>query len=769
MQRPVYRGPDGPLPSGLRRLTPQGGVNQRQLRSRLMDRPHAPAPVMTLRQLTHFLATATLLALWPAPSEATWYHHQVTLSLDPASGTLQGSDLIRPMDADATGNARRPQLLLARSLEFDPASALISRRIAPGAHLRLWLDRSAPATPLTFQGVLRHPPREGSALDGSQPRTLGTLQPEGAHLTGASGWLPTPEDQDRLTWDMDLTLPATWLAHLPGVRRDRQIQGSMVRERWTLQRPVDEAILVAGPWLETVDAPAGKIPIRLLLRGPDAALAQRLIQASRHAVDLYTSLLGPYPHDQFAVVENFWESGLGLPGFTLLGPRVLRLPFILESSLPHEVLHNWWGNGVWVDYASGNWSEGLTSYLADHLYQELAGTGAAHRRQMLLRQLQWLEQGGDRPPRLFMGREDRRSQAVGYDKVAMVFHALRRELGDSPFREALCTLAQQYLGRVTAWEDVASVFSRVAGRSLDGFFHQWIDRAGLPSLSLVSVIRTPGEQGWALDITLEQDDDPPRRLTLPVAVTLEGMALAQWHQVTQDQARQTHRLVLPAAPLRVDVDPAFEVPRRLLPEERPPSLARALARRQGVAILPAAATEAQQAAWTAWARGLGLTPLDDAAPLPQGDSALWILGWNNAHRSRFCALLPPGTPCPEPGKGLPGREPPTTQSGYLLSAEDKAGGRPWVWLAAPPEQLPALARKLPHYGRQGALLFSGTDAHLVWKHEWPTGDSPLARELDPAGSWVPVSTPPQLFRGGGQPYPRASPCLVFGAEQVARL
>jgi hypothetical protein len=56
-----------------------------------------------------------------------------------------------------------------------------------------------------------------------------------------------------------------------------------------------------------------------------------------------------------------------MPSFTLLGSRVIRLPFILYSSYPHEILHNWWGNSVYVDYARGNWSEGLTSYLAESI------------------------------------------------------------------------------------------------------------------------------------------------------------------------------------------------------------------------------------------------------------------------------------------------------------------------------------------------------------------------------------------------------------------
>ena len=56
---------------------------------------------------------------------------------------------------------------------------------------------------------------------------------------------------------------------------------------------------------------------------------------------------------------------------------MIRLPFIMHTSLGHEIAHCWWGNGVYVDYEKGNWSEGLTTYVADYLYKERASLGQA--------------------------------------------------------------------------------------------------------------------------------------------------------------------------------------------------------------------------------------------------------------------------------------------------------------------------------------------------------------------------------------------------------
>ena len=55
---------------------------------------------------------------------------------------------------------------------------------------------------------------------------------------------------------------------------------------------------------------------------------------------------------------------------TLLGSDVINLPFIVKTSLGHEILHQWFGNSVYVNHKKGNWAEGLTSYLSDHYYKE---------------------------------------------------------------------------------------------------------------------------------------------------------------------------------------------------------------------------------------------------------------------------------------------------------------------------------------------------------------------------------------------------------------
>ncbi|MEJ2691158.1 MAG: M1 family peptidase, partial [Deltaproteobacteria bacterium] len=58
----------------------------------------------------------------------------------------------------------------------------------------------------------------------------------------------------------------------------------------------------------------------------------------------YAKLLGPYPFRRFSIVENRLPTGYAMPTFTLLGQVVVRLPFIVDTSLWHEIVHSWLGN-----------------------------------------------------------------------------------------------------------------------------------------------------------------------------------------------------------------------------------------------------------------------------------------------------------------------------------------------------------------------------------------------------------------------------------------
>ena len=179
-----------------------------------------------------------------------------------------------------------------------------------------------------------------------------------------------------------------------------------------------------------------EIQLATYLFPEEAALADEYLDASARYLDAYIPLLGPYPFSQFAVVENFFPSGLGMPSFTLLGSGVIKRHYIQPYALGHEIVHSWIGNGVFNRVSQGNWVEGLTTYLSNYYYHELTGDEAQAREQrrlMLLGYSVYVRQGDDYPVGQFVQKRDEKDNAIGYQKSAMVFHLLRQEIGEAAF------------------------------------------------------------------------------------------------------------------------------------------------------------------------------------------------------------------------------------------------------------------------------------------------------------------------------------------------
>ena len=133
-----------------------------------------------------------------------------------------------------------------------------------------------------------------------------------------------------------------------------------------------------------------------------------------------------------------------MPSFTLLGEKIIRFPFILHSSYPHELLHNWWGNSVYVDFSNGNWCEGITAYEADHLISEQREQGDDYRRSTLQKFSNVVDATNDFPLNKFISRHDAASEAIGYGKSMMLMHMLRRAVGEENFKKGFALFYQNF-------------------------------------------------------------------------------------------------------------------------------------------------------------------------------------------------------------------------------------------------------------------------------------------------------------------------------------
>lgn len=517
-------------------------------------------------------------AIAPPVRQAEILHHTLEVKLIPEQHELLAVDqvAVRALADDVqeavfTLNAGLTVLLVmeqrvggSRALPFHAAPAATSSGAGQTVTVRFARPLNTDETVMLlwqYRGAINEPPREPRHLRFVTPsETAGHIGTEGIYLSGETQWYPDLPGS-LPTFVVRAKTPADWTAVTHGRQVSRAIQDDVAVADWEAAEPTEALTLVANRFVAKRRQWKG-IEIAAYLFPDEAALADDYLDAAIRYLDVYTNLLGPYPFPKFAVVENFFASGLGMPSFTLLGSGVVKRRYVQPFALGHEIVHSWIGNFVFNAAGEGNWVEGLTTYLANYYYDELTGTpeqAREQRRMMLVGYAVYVRPEEDYPIAAFTRKTDQRDNAIGYQKSAMVFHMLRREIGEEAFWRGLRTLVARYGGRYAGWRDLQEVFAESAGRDLRWFFLQWVERPGAPAFTATR----------SADRLRLAQAPPAFRVRLPVSI---GMESGQERTLQVDVNATAVEVPVPSGTTRIALDPDYEVFRRIPREALPPML-----------------------------------------------------------------------------------------------------------------------------------------------------------------------------------------------------
>ncbi len=473
--------------------------------------------------------------------------------------------------------------------QYDNAS-LLSIRIPEGI---LQKGKSITVS-VNYEGMLYDPPRKAEfSRQNIADQTTGIIGGEGVYLCESSHWYPSlPKTLS--TFMLEATVPSSYEVISEGDFKGKVQEGERMRVRWDIPYPTETLHLVAGKYVVTRSDHNG-IEVSTYFFPEEQHLSERYIDAVKRYLKMYEDMIGPYPYKKFSVVENFFPTGYGMPSFTLLGREVIKLPFIIGTSLGHEVLHNWWGNSVFVDYEKGNWCEGLTTYLADHHYKELESLEAAaqYRREICRDYTNYVTQTGeDVPLSSFHERTTPATRAIGYGKSLMVFHMLGRIVGSDLFHNVMREFYKKNIWRHASWEDIQALFEEKTGLNLEAFFGIWIRQKGATGFKIAKAKWKKEEGKYIVMLRLAPDD-----YIFPFALTVE---------IETEKGRETftrqvglyppltsgylpafveEEYVADALPLSIVVDPHQDVFRRLSPGEIPPILSGFLGDKEQLIIM----------------------------------------------------------------------------------------------------------------------------------------------------------------------------------------
>ncbi|MEN8192936.1 MAG: M1 family aminopeptidase, partial [Bacteroidota bacterium] len=466
--------------------------------------------------------------------------------------------------------------------------------------------------------------------------SAGIIWEKGVYLAGSTYWVPY-FNEEMVTFNLTTTAPADWRVVTIGKRTLDEKRGETHVDTWDSPTPQEEVFLIAAAFNE-YSYSMGAVDAMAFLRTPDEGMANKYLETTAQYMEMYRKLVGPYPYTKFALVENFWETGYGMPSFTLLGEKIIRFPWILHSSYPHELLHNWWGNSVYVDFETGNWCEGITAYMADHLISEQRGQAEEYRRATLQKYTNYVTPENDFPASEFLSRHDSPSEAIGYGKVLMVNHMLRRKVGDENFTKAYQKFNRDNKFTRASFADIRVAFEEVTEEDLQWFFDQWITKTGAPSLVLeeakVKSVRDFNNISFVIKQTQEGD---VFYLDVPVAiVTDKGI---KYETVQMNEKKASFNISLKEKPVKIMIDPHFDMFRILDPRETPPTFTKAYGADQTLIVLPNEEGEdynLYKSFADLWTKGkedkFTVESQDDVDELPS-DKAVMLLGLDNKFAS----------------------------------------------------------------------------------------------------------------------------------------
>lgn len=281
---------------------------------------------------------------------------------------------------------------------------------------------------------------------------------------------------------VSVTAPAGLTLVASGEEIERTKNG--VRQRAIFAAgPARDFYLVASADLEAQQGEAGESRINSYAPAAFGDAGQRVLRYATLAAATYNDLYGDYPYREMDLVATpTLALGIEYPGAIAIAQRMYdpeRMEYpesVLESTVAHEVAHQWFYGMVGNDQIDEPWlDEALAQYLTLVYYERVEGSAAAagFRGSFLER---W-------------GRVDRAEIPIGlpvdsypgsdygaivYGRGPLFLEALADDMGDDDLIEFLRAYISDYEWGVADTAEFRALAEQTCGCDLGDLFQEWV-------------------------------------------------------------------------------------------------------------------------------------------------------------------------------------------------------------------------------------------------------------------------------------------------------
>ena len=452
--------------------------------------------------------------------------HQINIKIKPEQKLLTGYDIIHT----SKPISKQDTLFLLKSLTIDSISGngkkLDYKSTVKNNFQSIIIDAAErlKTIKIEYAGKIYFPASERNYKQ-VHSSTLGIISAdddEGIYLPGNS-WYPFMGNS-LAKFEVEAVCPSEYDLITSG-KEQLQVNDKLNKYRWETELDVDNLALI-GNRFEIKERVVNNVILRTYMFTEDNHLADKYLDALENYLKTYSDLLGEYPFSSFSIVENFFASGFGMPNFTVLSEKVIKMPFVTLSPgvIAHEFCHNWWGNSVYVDYEKGNWCEALTVFCSNYFWNLIEGdeNKAFKWRKDALMDINLLEPEKQYPLKEFVYQEDSDDAVIGYSKGAYFFITLYNLFGEKDFFQRIREFYYAKRGEYADWQDIEKFFSKELPSKLEAnvdigkIFKFWLYEKEIPVLKIEKADLNNNQ----IQLTLKQN--PELTLKIPYRIYYEN-------------------------------------------------------------------------------------------------------------------------------------------------------------------------------------------------------------------------------------------------------
>lgn len=247
--------------------------------------------------------------------------------------------------------------------------------------------------------------------------------------------------------------------------------------------PARDFYLAASRDYEVISQTVGEVTVNGYAPKSLSEGNQTTVDIAVRTLETFSRQFGPYPYTELDFVFTpTLALGIEYPGAAAIAERILlgeygdQTSAYLESTVVHEVGHQWFYNIVGNDQLDEPWlDESLTQFVTWQYYEVNFGPGAAGGFESSLRS-RWerVENAAipiGQPVAAYQGRE---YGAIVYGRGALFFEALKDEMGAETFNTFLMDYTASFAWKIATAEGLKSLAEKHCKCNLTPLFEEWV-------------------------------------------------------------------------------------------------------------------------------------------------------------------------------------------------------------------------------------------------------------------------------------------------------